>query len=156
MNQTSTTSGSNDLLSTLNDERDSLRAFVTLLEQEQTLLLGTDTDSLLPLADIKTRESDRILALARLRRAALPSGMNTENWLKQRAPESLSAWHEVQKLADHAQRLNHTNGELIQIKMRYNQQALVVLVGATQHAAGLYGPDGHANLPTSGRTLGSG
>jgi flagellar biosynthesis/type III secretory pathway chaperone len=51
--------------------------------------------------------------------------------------------------------MNHTNGELIQIKMRYNTQALAVLVGATQHAAGLYGPDGQTNLPSTGRTLGS-
>lgn len=149
------TAGSN-LLATLNDERNSLRAFVSLLEQEQKLLLGADTDALLPLAETKTRESDRILALARLRIGALPDGFNTENWLQQYASESLATWHEVQQLADHAQRLNHTNGELIQIKMRYNQQALVVLVGATQHAAGLYGPDGHANLPSAGRTLGSG
>jgi flagella synthesis protein FlgN len=53
------------------------------------------------------------------------------------------------------QRLNQTNGELIQIKLRYNQQALGVLYGAVQSAAGLYGADGQPNLPSGSRTLGS-
>ncbi len=94
-------------------------------------------------------------ALSQQRRQSLPDTISTETWLSKNAPQGLVLWQEILQLANRAQRLNQTNGELIQIKMRYNQQALGVLVGATQHAAGLYGPDGQPNLPNTGRTLGS-
>jgi flagellar biosynthesis/type III secretory pathway chaperone len=48
------------------------------------------------------------------------------------------------------------HGELINSKMRNNQQALNVLFNSAKNAAGLYGPDGQANLNSSGRHLGSG
>jgi flagella synthesis protein FlgN len=145
-----------NILARLSDERDALRAFVVLLEREQEILLGTDTDALLPLAEQKTRASDDIHTRARERRQSLPDSVSTEKWLQANSPTGLALWHEVRQLAEQAQRQNHLNGELIQIKMRYNQQALVALVGATQHAAGIYGADGQPALPSSGRTLGSG
>lgn len=144
------------MLTKLNKEREALRAFVALLEREQEALLGTDTEALLPLAEQKTQASDTIHALARERRESLPDSLSTEKWLQANAPTSLALWHEVRQLAEQAQRQNRLNGELIQLKMRYNQQALVALVGATQHAAGIYGADGQPTLPSSGRTLGSG
>lgn len=144
------------MLARLSSERDALRAFVVLLEREQEALLGTDTDALLPLAEKKTKDSDNIHALARERRESLPDSLSTEKWLQANSPAGLALWHEVRQLAEQAQRQNRLNGELIQLKMRYNQQALVALVGATQHAAGIYGADGQPTLPTSGRTLGSG
>jgi flagella synthesis protein FlgN len=76
-------------------------------------------------------------------------------WLQQNAPQALPLWQEARQLATHVHRLNQTNGELIQIKLRYNQQALGVLYGAAQSAAGLYGADGQPNLPSGSRTLGS-
>ncbi len=147
---------SSDLLAKLSDERDAMRTFVALLEQEQKALIGTDTDALLTLAEQKTKESDKIQALARSRRESLPDSLTTEKWLQANSPTGLALWHEIRQLAEQAQRQNHINGELIQLKMRYNQQALVALVGATQHAAGIYGADGQPSLPSSGRTLGSG
>lgn len=144
------------MLAKLSGERDALGAFVVLLEQEQESLLSTDTDALLALAEQKTKESDKIQALARSRRESLPDSLSTEKWLQANSPEGLALWHAIRQLAEQAQRQNHVNGELIQLKMRYNQQALVALVGATQHAAGIYGADGQPSLPSSGRTLGSG
>jgi flagella synthesis protein FlgN len=144
------------MLSRLSSERDALRAFVSLLEREQETLLSTDTDALLLLAEEKTRASDDIHARARERRESLPDSVGTEKWLQSNSPAGLALWHEIRQLAEQAQRQNHLNGELIQLKMRYNQQALVALVGATQHAAGIYGADGQPTLPSSGRTLGSG
>jgi flagella synthesis protein FlgN len=141
----------------LNDERDALCAFVLLLEQEQQTLLSTDTEPLLALADKKSRSAENLSALSLQRQQLLPNGVvEIEAWLQINVPQGLSAWQEIRHLAEHAKELNKTNGELIQIKMRYNQQALSVLIGATQHAAGIYGPDGQTNLPSSGRTLGSG
>jgi len=144
------------MLAKLNDERDALRAFVVLLEQEQKALIGTDTDALLPLAEQKTKESDKIQALSRARRETLPDSLTTEKWLQTNSPAGLALWHDNRQLTEQAQRQKPLNGELKQTKMHYNQQALVALVGATQHAAGIYGRDGQPNLPTSGRNLGSG
>jgi flagella synthesis protein FlgN len=144
------------MLAKLNVERDELRTFNVLLEQEQESLLNTDVAVLTSLAEKKTKSSDHIQALARERRTSMPDSLTTEKWLQSNSPEGLALWHDIRQLAEQAQRQNHLNGELIQLKMRYNQQALVALVGATQHAAGIYGPDGQPNLPNSGRNLGSG
>lgn len=146
-----------DFLAGLNDECAALRAFVVLLEDEQRTLLGQHAEELQPLAEAKTRLADKIAALAATRRNILPQGTrDTVDWLKKNAPQGLPVWHEARKLAAQAHSLNQTNGELIQIKLRYNQQAIAALAGAAQDAsAGLYGADGQASLPNTTRTLGS-
>ena len=145
-----------ELLSNLNDECSVLRTFVVLLENEQSILLGQNSEELLPLAEAKTQLANRVGTLSEARRKVMPEGTHdTVEWLKQNAPQGLSAWDDARQLAANAHRLNQTNGELIQIKLRYNQQALGVLYGAAQNAAGLYGADGQPNLPVSSRILGS-
>ena len=145
-----------EFLSSLNDECNTLRAFVVLLEDEQRTLLGQHTEELLPLAEAKIQLASKIGSLSSARRRYLPQdARNTEEWIKQHVPQGLPKWHEARQLAVHVQRLNQTNGELIQIKLRYNQQALGVLYGAAQSAAGLYGADGQPNQPSASRTLGS-
>lgn len=143
-------------LSGLNDECAALRAFVVLLEDEQRTLLGQHSEELQPLAEAKTQLADKIAALAATRRGFLPQGTrDTVEWLRKNAPQGLPTWQEARRLAAQAHSLNKTNGELIQIKLRYNQQALAALAGAAQNAAGLYGADGQASLPSTTRTLGS-
>jgi flagella synthesis protein FlgN len=145
-----------ELLSNLNDECTALRTFVVLLEDEQRVLLGQHTEELLPLADAKIQLTNKISALSAARQRFLPEGTdNMADWLKRNIPQGLPAWQEARQLAAHVQRLNQTNGELIQIKLRYNQQALGVLYGAAQSTAGLYGANGQPNLPSGSRTLGS-
>ena len=145
-----------EFLSNLNDECTSLRAFVVLLEDEQRVLLGQHTEELLPLAEAKIQLTNKIAALSQARQQYLPDGnRNMVEWLTRNAPQGLPTWHEARQLAAHVQTLNQTNGELIQIKLRYNQQALGVLYGAAQSTAGLYGADGQPNLPSGSRTLGS-
>ena len=78
-----------------------------------------------------------------------------EAWLQTHTAINLPAWHEIRELASHAQHMNRTNGELIQVKMRLNQQTLTMLHNAAQSVNGLYGPDGQPNLPVSGRILNS-
>ncbi len=140
----------------LHDERDALRAFVALLEQEQQVLLGTDTDPLLELAERKTRSADHLSELGRQRQLQLPPGASLASWIEQHAPASAAVWQNILTLAEQARQLNQTNGNLIQTRMRYNQQALQVLIGATQQASALYGPNGQTALPATGRALGSG
>ncbi len=144
-----------ELTSRLHTERDALRAFVTLLETEQQALLGGQPEQLLKLAGDKTQAVHELNKLANARNVGTePSGMET--WLQTHAAGSLPLWREIQQLATHSRQLNHINGELIQSKLRHNQQALTVLHLAARSASGLYGPDGQTNLPTSGRSLGSG
>lgn len=145
-----------ELLSSLNDECATLRVFVVLLEDEQRILLGTHSEELLPLAEAKTQLANKISTLTAARQHRMPQGIqDMAEWLKQNAPQALPVWQEARQLATHVQRLNQTNGELIQIKLRYNQQALGVLFSASQNTAGLYGADGQPNQPSASRTLGS-
>jgi flagellar biosynthesis protein FlgN len=145
-----------EFLSNLSDECASLRAFVVLLEDEQRTLLGQHTEELLRLAETKIQLANNIARLSETRMRYLPEGSrDVEAWLKRNVPQGLPLWQETRQLAAHVQRLNQTNGELIQIKLRYNQQALGVLYGAAQSTAGLYGANGQPNLPSASRTLGS-
>lgn len=129
---------------TLEQERDTLRAFVALLEREQDALMNADAEALLPLAEEKVRLSDALAASGAARRnAAVAHGAND------------AIRQELRQLAARARELNQTNGELIQIKLRYNQQALNVLLGAAQQTGALYGADGQTSVSGSGRTLGS-
>jgi len=145
-----------EFLSSLNDECETLRAFVVLLEDEQRTLLGQHTDELIPLAEAKVQLANKISTLSSARLKLVPAGIqDMAEWLKKNAPQVLPKWQEARQLAAHVQRLNQTNGELIQIKLRYNQQALGVLYGAAQSTAGLYGADGQPNIPSGSRTLGS-
>lgn len=144
-------------------ERAALLDFVTLLEHEQEILVENRVDRLLDLSEKKTTSAFSLNKLAEARRASLqkiipqPAGADAIHaWLKTHDPEGLSAWLEVTTLAKRAQQLNQSNGELIQMKLRHNQQSLAVLSNAV-NKANLYGPDGQASFsPGSGRSLGSG
>ena len=145
-------------VSQLSNELAELRKFVVLLSSEQQFLLDNDTDSLLTLSEAKTQAASQLMEIGNARRKALLAGSmdNMESWLSKHAPAQQGLWTEIRKLAEQAQNLNTTNGELIQSSMRHNQQALGVLYNSSKNAAGLYGPDGQANLNNSGRHLGSG
>lgn len=142
----------------LNQELAALRKFVDMLASEQKALLGNDFEQLLPLSEAKTQAASQLTEIANARRSSLltNSDDNMEMWIARHAPGSHAVWSEIRKLAEQAQNLNSINGELIHSRMRHNQQALSVLHNASKSAAGLYGPDGQANLNNSGRHLGSG
>ncbi|GAB4115010.1 MAG: hypothetical protein Fur0026_00240 [Sideroxydans sp.] len=138
-------------------ESKGLRQFIALLEREQQMLLSPEVSPLLELATEKTRLADNLAANARQRQKILPSAPGAaETWLKKNAPDACDAWHDLLALATRARQMNQTNGELIQVRLRYNQQALHALISASQQAAGVYGPNGQPSLGGSGRTLGSG
>jgi flagella synthesis protein FlgN len=150
---------SSKLDSLLNNERAAVGAFIVLLEAEQSALLEGDTDKLLASVEEKNRSAAKLNDLSEQRRRALPSdvtNLNFDKWLQQHEPSGAAIWQDLRRLATQAHQLNQTNGELIQIKLRYNQQALGVLFGAAQNAAGLYGRDGQTNsLPSSAHIFGS-
>lgn len=150
-----------EFISQMHAERAALHAFIRLLETEQQALLNEQTEQIHTLADNKTQMVQELTKLVNARRnymltlgIKIESG-SMESWLQTHTALNLSAWHEIQQLATHAQHMNRTNGELIQVKMRHNQQALTMLHNATHSATGLYGPDGQPSLPVSGRILNS-
>ena len=151
------------MLAALTAERVALLGFVALLEHEQEMLVENRTDRLLELSEQKTTSAFSLNKLAETRRALLqkniPQSAGADAihaWLKTSSPDGLAVWLEVTTLAKRAQQLNQTNGELIQMRLRHNQQSLAVLSNAV-NKANLYGPDGQASFsPGSGRSLGSG
>jgi flagella synthesis protein FlgN len=150
------------LVAALTAERIALQSFVALLENEQSLLVENSTETLLSLCEQKSEDAISLNKLAELRRdlmkKSLPSlsAEAVQDWLKTQSPLGLSLWQELRVLAERAQQLNSTNGELIHMKMRHNQQSLNVLTKAVNKAS-LYGPDGQTTFsPGSGRSLGSG
>ena len=150
-----------DFVSRLHAERDALKAFVTSLETEQQALISGNTEQLLALADSKVLAAQELSKLAttrtdelRTRGAKIDSGGMTA-WLQANAANSLPVWHDILQLAEQAKQLNRTIGILIQTKLRYNQQALMVLQNAAHGVTGLYGPDGQHSLSAPRRTLGS-
>ncbi len=149
------------LLASLTAERDALRGFVTLLEREQSLLVANQTDNLLELAEQKSVNAVSLNGLAESRRTLLRQSVPELSidaihaWLQKNSPQGLTTWQEVRVLAERAQQLNNTNGELVQMKLRHNHQALSVLSKAVNKAT-LYGKDGQTSFsPGSGRSLGS-
>jgi len=150
-----------EFISQMHAERTALHAFIRLLETEQRALLDEQTEQIQALADNKTQMVEGLTKLVNARRSGMltrgikiePGSMET--WLQTHTAINLPVWHEIRQLATQAQNMNRTNGELIQVKMRHNQQTLTMLHNATHSANGLYGPDGQPNLPVSGRILNS-
>ena len=128
-------------------EHAALQSFVALLEEEQRTLLSGNPDSLIDLADTKTRQVEQLTRLAEQRRTLQPASPAPHD------DRTLRLWADIRQMAGRAEQLNRTNGELIQVKLRHNQQALNVLHQAANNA-GLYGPDGQQNLSMGGRNLG--
>ncbi|MFZ2523995.1 MAG: flagellar protein FlgN [Candidatus Ferrigenium altingense] len=155
-------SSSPQLLSVLTAERAALLNFIALLEREQGMLVENLTDQLLELSEQKSTDALNLNELAETRRALLRKNLPQlgadaiRAWLGTHSPQALTIWLEILALAERAQRFNQTNGELIQMKLRRNQQLLTVLSNAV-NKANLYGPDGQTSFsPGSGRSLGSG
>ncbi|MDZ4200597.1 MAG: flagellar protein FlgN [Gallionella sp.] len=151
-----------DVIAALSAERMALLAFITLLEQEQRLLVENNTEPLLEIAEKKAEEALRLNQMIEARRVLLQKHIPVltadviHAWLAKNAPGGIKVWDEIVDLGTRAHRTNQTNGELIQMKLRANQQVLAVLNSAA-NKANLYGPNGQPNFsPGSGRSLGSG
>lgn len=141
--------------SRLSEERNELAAFIALLEREQSLLTSNDASPLMELAEAKSRSTGRLMSLIAARRNFMQAdgGTDMDSWLGRKMPGALAAWHEILRMAEQAQHLNSVNGELIQVRLRHNQQALSVLHNASSDSAGLYGRDGQPNISNSPRRI---
>ena len=144
----------------LDEEIAQLRQFIELLKREQSLLKQDDTESLLSLVNDKNGLADKIASLSRQRESRLaqlklPAGRpGMEAWLAQPGHEPVRhSWDRLLELTGMARDLNALNGKLIGLHMQHNQQALQILMNATNRAT-TYGPDGQQQTGFGSRILG--
>lgn len=151
----------NLILTAFTSERSALLTFVDVLEQEQRYLVENVIDDLQALAEQKSACALKLTELIENRQKLLVQHVPVLNprtlqaWLNSQLPSLQKLWLEIQNLASRAQQLNQSSGELIQLKLRHSQQALLILnQGANQ--SNLYGSDGQPSFkPQTGRPLAS-
>lgn len=149
------------LLDALTAEAEILERFVAILEQEQKLLIGSDINAVNPLLEQKSTLIAELTEAGRRRETALTElGIAAdkkaiEAWMVGATSETQAAWRKLMELARTANQFNNSNGQIINTRMQYNQQALSVLMSAANADSGsTYGPDGHQRHDAGSRPLG--
>jgi len=142
-----------DFLQTIANEAELVQRFVELLTQEQAILTEGKIDELPSLADKKEKLATELNTLTRLRSQYLTSqgytadrpGMQAWSSKHPEHQQALASWDKTLTLAAQAKELNRLNGQLIQLRMQYNSQALEIL-RRKDNPLDLYGPDGRSSL----------
>lgn len=137
---------------TVSEEANLVQLFVKLLEQEQETLTNGRTDELPAIAESKEKLAAELNELSRQRNALLTSlgfpsdraGMEAWTAANPAQKETAAAWNQTLSLAARAKNLNLRNGQLIQLRMKYNAQALEILM-RKENNLDLYGPDGRSS-----------
>jgi flagellar biosynthesis protein FlgN len=136
------------LLATLIEEYSAVETFASILTLETKALTAVSPLELLP--PIVEQKTELIGVLARLevaRDAQLAALGFPAGWAGMELAASTDAriaeqWALLQKAADRARRTNTNNGELIRVRMEYNQRALRALRVVVPQKPNFYGPDG--------------
>jgi flagella synthesis protein FlgN len=136
------------LLATLIEEHSTVEAFASILKLEtKALTAASPLEQLPPVVEKKT---ELIGVLARLEAArdaqlaelGFPAGWTGMELAATTDTRVAAQWSLLQKAADRARRANTNNGELIRVRMDYNQRALTALQVNVPRKPNLYGPDG--------------
>jgi len=153
----------NAFVAGLRAELAGFRELHQILLAEQDCLLRADAQALPELIEIKSRQIERLHALAGQRGGYLsahrfdPGRSGMQKWLTGLAgadrSELAALWQEVLDTAAQARALNSSNGGLIGARLNHNQAALAALQSAARSLS-TYGPDGQAQLPAGQRELG--
>lgn len=128
-------------------EQAALDRFIDLLQQEQAALVAANVDKLQSLSENKQKLSEQLNSLVQQRVVMLEhdgfhaDAAGVQAWLAKQPASVADEWKKLLERAQTAQRLNQTNGKLIQTHMQYNQQALATLMSAA-NKADVYGADG--------------
>lgn len=141
----------------LDRELSDLRRFCALLEEERKVLTGAQADRLADIAKEKASLVAQLNQCEMQRDALLIKGgfmkgrPGMEAWLASQASPKTehSRWNELLKLARLARDDNETNGRLINILLKQNQEALSVLLSGG--AESIYGADGQQRSPATGK-----
>ncbi len=152
-----------DLVKNLEAELRVFQDFIQVLQTEQDALVQGNVDPLLELARIKSEKVVLLSQFAESRSRFLSEqGYAQEQgsmakWLQQQGdggnPQITELWQQLLALAKNAQQLNQINGNMIDTRLRNNQQALAILQAAAKQSA-LYGPDGQTQALGLGRPIG--
>jgi flagella synthesis protein FlgN len=136
------------LLAIVIEEYSAVEAFASILTLETKALTAVSPLELLPPIVEKKTELIGVLAQLETRRDALLAQMGfPAGWPGMELAASADArlaeqWALLQKAAERARRFNTSNGELIRVRMDYNQRALAALQVTVPQKTGFYGPDG--------------
>ena len=149
-----------DLARCLQVERDALKQCVDILSRERQLLMDGDVDALADLCVRKSMLLDSVHGFSALReRYLVASGLSVDhdvmNTLLHDTPNLRELWDESLEWARQAANLNNVNGELIDVRINHNRQALTVMRDAA-NAHTIYGNDGRMQYEAAGRAIGLG
>ncbi|MFT4063147.1 flagella synthesis protein FlgN [Paraburkholderia sp.] len=136
------------LVATLIEEYSTVEAFASILTLETKALTAVSPLEQLPA--IVEKKTELIGVLARLEAArdaqlaelGLPPGWSGMELAASADTRIATQWKLLQQAAERARRVNTNNGELIRVRMDYNQRALKALQVNVPRKASLYGPDG--------------
>jgi flagella synthesis protein FlgN len=151
------------LLAAIAAETAALQRFIAILEQEQKLLISGNADAVLPLLEAKTGLIAELGTAGQAREAAFRAlGVELRKealdaWFADAPAELQNPWQKLLGLAQTANQINSTNGQLINTRLQHNQQALAILMNASSDLGdhSTYGPDGHQKHGSGSRPLGS-
>lgn len=138
-------------------ELSDLRRFCALIEEERKVLIGAQADRLPDIAAAKSSLAAQLNQFearrdALLGKAGFQAGRSgVEAWLASRPAASVERdrWNELLKLATQARNGNETNGRLINLLLKQNQEALSILLsGGTES---IYGADGQTRGLVAGK-----
>ena len=152
-----------DLAACITREYGATQDFVEILREEQHALQQADISLLPALAAEKTHRAQQLaqLADARNRWLAMHGYPQDHPGMErglQDCPAAAEAWKELLQLAENANECNRINGILLDQRLRYVQQRLLVLQSSVSSipGAGLYGSDGQPQPFSGGRCLAEG
>ncbi|MBC8745415.1 MULTISPECIES: flagella synthesis protein FlgN [Paraburkholderia] len=136
------------LVATLIEEYSTVEAFASILALETKALTAVSPLEQLP--PIVEKKTELIGVLARLETArdthlaelGFPAGWSGIELAASADERVATQWKLLQKAAERARRVNANNGELIRVRMEYNQRALKALQVSVPRKTNLYGPDG--------------
>lgn len=149
-----------DFSALLADEVKAIEEFVALLKREEAYLIEpVDVDALVSLIGAKNDVARRLAEATARREAALGSGERRQLMAERLRHEPTASpahrlWQHLLVLAADAQRINETNGKLIQLHLQHNQSALLALMNAGNQLVP-YGADGQRQARGGNRLLGS-
>jgi flagellar biosynthesis/type III secretory pathway chaperone len=144
-------------------ELSDLKRFCALVEEERKVLTGSQADRLPAITKAKSALAGQLSQLETRRdllltKGGFPAGRaGVNSWLTNHPNASAERrqWDELLKLAMQARDGNETNGRLIDLLLKQNQEALSVLVSGG--AESIYGADGQPRSMTTGkRSFGTG
>lgn len=145
------------LVTLLVNETQQLSAFISVLQQEQDILMGQNVEPLYDLAKQKASFARQLQQLATSRATVLAQAKLT---LDRNGVESLLAgkhteiWKNYLELATQARQLNQDNGVAITSRLSFNHQALAILLAHSDQPT-VYGPDGTSRAKPGSRHFGS-